>query len=70
MARSVVFPDPEGPMMASHSPFCTLRWTSESACVSTSSVRNTFWMPCISSSVCCGGGTSLGFKSFWGMVSI
>src|SRR5437763_6988274 len=39
--RSVDLPHPDGPAMDTYSPFATSRLTSESACVSTSSVRKT-----------------------------
>ena len=45
MARRVVFPEPEGPTMATHSPWCTVMCTLDRAWVSTSSVRKTFVTP-------------------------
>ena len=42
---NVVFPQPDGPEMATYSPSVTEKCTSASACVSTSSVRNTFLIP-------------------------
>src|SRR6266481_9536317 len=39
--RSVDLPHPEGPAMDTYSPLATSRLTSDRACVSTSSVRNT-----------------------------
>src|SRR5678815_5449823 len=39
--RSVDLPHPDGPPMETYSPFATSRLTSERACVSTSSVKNT-----------------------------
>src|ERR1017187_3673865 len=39
--RRVDFPQPEGPAIATYSPLLISRWMPESACVSTSSVRNT-----------------------------
>ena len=38
---SVDLPQPDGPAIDTYSPLPISRWTSESACVSTSSVRNT-----------------------------
>src|SRR5215475_807017 len=60
MASSVVFPDPEGPTMATHSPWCTVMCTLESAWVSTSSVRNTLVTPSRWSSRCPAAGGRLG----------
>src|SRR5438128_7004157 len=44
--RSVDLPHPDGPAIDTYSPFATSRLTSESACVSTSSVRNTLATDC------------------------
>src|SRR5713101_3570623 len=39
--RSVDLPHPDGPAIDTYSPFATSRLTSDNACVSTSSVKNT-----------------------------
>src|SRR5215207_87456 len=41
----VVLPQPEGPAIETYSPFLISRWMPASACVSTSSVRNTLVTP-------------------------
>src|SRR6185503_18880484 len=42
---SVDFPQPDGPAIAMYSPLRISRWIPASACVSTSSVKNTFVTP-------------------------
>ena len=42
---SVDLPQPDGPEMATYSPCLISMWMPERACVSTSSVKNTFLMP-------------------------
>jgi hypothetical protein len=42
MASRVDFPQPDGPAIETYSPRLMLRWMPASACVSTSSVTNTF----------------------------
>src|ERR1700683_4465775 len=41
--RSVDLPQPDGPLIATYSPRLICRWMLARACVSTSSVRNTFF---------------------------
>src|SRR5438270_13575154 len=43
--RSVDFPQPDGPAIAMYSPLLISRWMPASACVSTSSVKNTLVTP-------------------------
>src|SRR5436190_22059274 len=43
--RSVDLPQPEGPAIAMYSPLLISRWMPARACVSTSSVKNTFVTP-------------------------
>src|SRR3954470_23259241 len=43
--RSVDLPQPDGPAIDTYSPLLICRWIPESACVSTSSVKNTFVTP-------------------------
>src|SRR5882762_4978667 len=45
MASSVDLPQPEGPAIERYSPFLMCRWMPANACVSTSSVTNTFVTP-------------------------
>src|SRR6266852_5038431 len=47
MESSVDFPQPEGPAMEMYVPFLISRCISDKACVSTSSVKKTFFTPSI-----------------------
>src|SRR6266481_1813789 len=51
MDSSVDLPQPEGPAIEMYVPFLISRWISSSACVSTSSVKKTFFTPSILMSV-------------------
>src|SRR5206468_8569814 len=45
IGSSVDLPQPDGPAIDTYSPLPTCRWMPDSACVSTSSVKNTFVTP-------------------------
>src|SRR5579864_7053674 len=51
MDSNVDLPQPEGPAIEMYVPFLISRWISSSACVSTSSVKKTFFTPSILMSV-------------------
>src|SRR5689334_22180856 len=51
MESSVDLPQPDGPAIEMYVPFLISRWISSSACVSTSSVKKTFFTPSILMSV-------------------
>jgi hypothetical protein len=45
MESKVVLPEPDGPSITTYSPFLTVKCTSDRACVSSSSVEDTFLIP-------------------------